>query len=457
MLALILSPLYIFATWLIAIMVNRWLKACCKHTHILVRVLIYGLFVFAASAMPIGFLLPYSKIKFAFQHYGSMWLGVLMYSLFPAFIYLVFCLVWRLHKKRAGSTESMERPRQIAIGWASAGIIFTLVICIYGFGHATDTRITNYSIELPKKNCKLDELNAVMVADMHMGANIGVPEMEKMVGFINECEPDIVFFCGDIFDNIYEALDDPEKLISLYRQINSRYGVYACYGNHDVDEPVLAGFTFNQEEKKVSDPRMDEFLEKAGVKLLRDEGVLIDDSFYVYGRPDHNRPGRDITVRNNPKEIVDKIDTELNAYYATESNGYVDSNENKFSNDENKVIESTDKYLGSDDVLAKNYDWLLGLSDEAPEIDYPVIVLDHEPKELEELSKAGIDLTLSGHTHDGQIFPANILLSFISENSYGLKQVGNMTDIVTSGVGLFGPYMRVGTISEVCNIKIIFK
>ena len=435
MLALILSPLYIFATLLIAFMVNRWLKACCKKTHILVRALIYGLFVFAAVAMPIGFLLPISDAKFAFQHYGSMWLGVLMYSLFPAVIYLIFCLVWRMHKKKNGSTESMVRPRQVAIGWASVGIIFTLVICIYGFVHATDTRITNYTVELPKKNSKLDELNVVMVADMHMGANIGVAEMENMVRLINECEPDIVFFCGDIFDNIYDALDNPERLIEIYRQIESKYGVYACYGNHDVDEPVLAGFTFDQEKKKVSDPRMDEFLKRAGVNLLRDEGILIADSFYVYGRPDYMRPGRDIDIRNNPREIVDKIYTDLNT---VDTAGGIDSDE------------------ADDFILEKDYDWLLGKSDIPPAIDYPVIVLDHEPKELQELADAGIDLTLSGHTHDGQIFPANILLKFISENSYGYKKVGEMDDIVTSGVGLFGPFMRVGTISEVCNIKILF-
>ena len=316
----------------------------------------------------------------------------------------------------------MERPRQVAIAAASVGIIFTLLICLYGFLHATDTRVTEYSVELPKKNCRLDGLNAVMVADLHMGCNIGVPEMEKMVKLINECNPDIVFFCGDIFDNIYDALDDPERLISIYQSINSKYGVYACYGNHDIDEPVLAGFTFNQDEKKFSDPRMDEFLERAGVRLLRDEGVLIDNSFYVYGRPDYARPGRGIEARNTAREIVDLINDDLN----------------------------------STDPLDKDYSWITGQTDIPPVIDYPVIVLDHEPKELEELSKAGVDLVLSGHTHDGQIFPANIMLKFISENSYGYKKVGNMDDIVTSGVGLFGPYMRVGTISEVCNIKVKF-
>ena len=39
---------------------------------------------------------------------------------------------------------------------------------------------------------------------------------------------------------------------------------------------------------------MDEWLKSAGITLLRDEYVLIDDSFYIYGRPDYQKPGRGI-------------------------------------------------------------------------------------------------------------------------------------------------------------------
>ena len=88
--------------------------------------------------------------------------------------------------------------------------------------------------------------------------------------------------------------------------------------------------------------------------------------------------------------------------------------------------------------------------------EYPVIVLDHEPNELKELAAAGVDIALCGHTHDGQIFPGNVILSLICDNSYGYKRFGNMESIVTSGVGLFGPFMRVGTISEICRIKVVF-
>ena len=84
--------------------------------------------------------------------------------------------------------------------------------------------------------------------------------------------------------------------------------MYACYGNHDIQEKILAGFTFGSKEKKESTPEMDEFLEKAGITLLRDEYVLIDDSFYLYGRSDYERPGRGIDKRKAPQEITEGMD-----------------------------------------------------------------------------------------------------------------------------------------------------
>jgi predicted MPP superfamily phosphohydrolase len=55
--------------------------------------------------------------------------------------------------------------------------------------------------------------------------------------------------------------------------------------------------------------------------------------------------------------------------------------------------------------------------------DHPVILLDHQPYELEEKSENGVFLTLSGHTHHGQLWPLN----YITQAIYGLAGVtGNM-------------------------------
>ena len=67
-----------------------------------------------------------------------------------------------------------------------------------------------------------------------------------------------------------------------------------------------------------------------------------------------------------------------------------------------------------------------------------------------------MDLDLSGHTHDGQLFPGNLLMRLLWGNVCGQEQVGEMTSIVTSGLGVWGPDMRVGTRSEVVCISVHF-
>lgn len=82
------------------------------------------------------------------------------------------------------------------------------------------------------------------------------------------------------------------------------------------------------------------------------------------------------------------------------------------------------------------------------------IVLDHEPDEIAKNIEENIDLQLSGHTHHGQIFPINFATNILFDVDYGHKNIKNKDVIVTSGVGYWGPPMRVGSISEIVNIKI---
>lgn len=86
---------------------------------------------------------------------------------------------------------------------------------------------------------------------------------------------------------------------------------------------------------------------------------------------------------------------------------------------------------------------------------FPVIVLDHNPQNIGEYNKT-VDLVLCGHTHQGQLFPLNFITDSIYEVDYGLykKDSNSPTVIVSSGVGYWGPPMRVGTNSEIVSIKI---
>lgn len=86
----------------------------------------------------------------------------------------------------------------------------------------------------------------------------------------------------------------------------------------------------------------------------------------------------------------------------------------------------------------------------------PLILLDHQPFNLDETVKAGVDLQLSGHTHNGQMWPLNYITRLIYELSYGYLKKGNTHFIVSSGYGLWGPRVRSGSHSEVLLINITF-
>ncbi|MCQ4087468.1 metallophosphoesterase [Saccharibacillus sp. JS10] len=87
----------------------------------------------------------------------------------------------------------------------------------------------------------------------------------------------------------------------------------------------------------------------------------------------------------------------------------------------------------------------------------PLILLDHQPYDLDLAAKAGIDLEVSGHTHRGQIFPANFITNRIYENDWGYLQKEQMHSIVTSGYGFWGLPMRIGTRSELVVINVSFE
>jgi len=86
----------------------------------------------------------------------------------------------------------------------------------------------------------------------------------------------------------------------------------------------------------------------------------------------------------------------------------------------------------------------------------PIIVMNHQPFHLEEAVEVGADLHLSGHTHNGQMWPFNYVTDAIFELSWGLKQKGNTIFYVSSGFGTWGPPVRTGNSPEVVVFFINF-
>lgn len=280
------------------------------------------------------------------------------------------------------------------------GAVCTLLIIgvsLYGIFNQWNIKTKTYDVKIDKQVKGMDSLKIVLLADIHFGYSIGEKHAGLLVKKINAEDPDLICIAGDIFDNEYEGIKNPKKTAAILRSLKSRYGVYACWGNHDLSEPILAGFTFRNAKKDYDDPRMRNFLESANIRLLDDETVLIDKRFYLTGRKDPSRCRKMSDTRKDPDQLTACLDKTL-----------------------------------------------------------PIIFMDHQPGQLDEVAAAGADLDLCGHTHDGQLFPLNIITGLVWENSCGYLKKGTMHNIVTSGAGIWGPNMRTATNSEICSITVHF-
>ena len=397
MLAIFLAPIYI----LVNIYVLRWGYLWIGNCHHLFqsrifRIILTVIYTLIALTPLTGFLIR----KPAFLHRilkitSNYFLGIFMYILMVLFSIDIVRLIlkYAVH-------ASWIQSRIVFSAVGACCICIVIIISFSGIYHAKHIKVTPYKITVDKSAPDMDSLKIVLLADTHFGYNSGAVHAQEIVDKINEQNPDLVCIAGDIFDNEYDAVREPEKISEILRTIRSKYGVYACWGNHDLNEPILAGFTFKhkkEDSKQLKDPRMKRFLQNSNIQLLEDEAVLIDNSFYVVGRKDASLIEKIEEKRKTPAQLTQKLDK-----------------------------------------------------------DKTIIVIDHQPKELQDIADAGVDLDLCGHTHDGQTFPGNFTVKFLWENPCGYLQKGSMHNIVTSGSGVWGPAMRVGTDSEICTINLTF-
>jgi len=135
------------------------------------------------------------------------------------------------------------------------------------------------------------------------------------------------------------------------------------------------------------------FFNQAGIRLLQDTVQQIDNAFYLVGRNDGRSRGR--------KSIEE-------------------------------LLIDCDKSL-------------------------PVIVLEHRPTDLDNVSRSGADILLSGHTHNGQLFPVNFIAKRHYELSWGYKLKNRTHVFVTSGIQVWGPPVRTAGASEILIVNVSFR
>jgi len=176
-------------------------------------------------------------------------------------------------------------------------------------------------------------------------------------------------------------------------------------------------------------------------------------------------------VRKNLGRHIQEIDTPMGVYAITGNHEYIGGitqslNYLKSINitmliDTVVTLPNGVQLVGRNDRAAGGFGKLaqkpLELLMENVDRDKPVIVMNHQPYNLDEAVTAGADLHLSGHTHHGQIWPLNMVTSALFELSWGYLQKGNTHFYVSSGFGTWGPSVRLGNRPEVVVFDITFE
>jgi predicted MPP superfamily phosphohydrolase len=84
----------------------------------------------------------------------------------------------------------------------------------------------------------------------------------------------------------------------------------------------------------------------------------------------------------------------------------------------------------------------------------PVVLLAHQPRQFAEAAKRGVALTLSGHTHGGQIWPFSWFVALVQPYVAGLHRRGDAQLYVSRGTGFWGPPMRVFAPAEIAVLRL---
>ena len=180
MIAIFIAPFYIalniYLFWRIKGWVQAYFPKLKGKKGWIVPIVLYA---FLASALVIAFFLPQGRFRRGMKLVGNYWLGVLLYMIF----FIVIAELGRfllLHVFRVSKDKiCVPRVRRI-VGCVCA----TLIMCIsfWGVVNARLVRVTPYDVTINKEaqdenGQKMDSMKIVLVADLHLGYNIGVRQV----------------------------------------------------------------------------------------------------------------------------------------------------------------------------------------------------------------------------------------------------------------------------------------
>lgn len=168
-------------------------------------------------------------------------------------------------------------------------------------------------------------------------------------------------------------------------------------------------------------------------------------------------------VGENMGEVLDGIDAPDGVYVVPGNHEYISGidacetfirgTQMTLLRDSVVVLDSGIQLIGRDDRSNRRRATLDSLVAET-DMSRPIVILDHQPYDIAESDRLGVDIHLSGHTHRGQIWPLSLITDAMYDQSHGFRHWSHTYAYVSCGLSLWGPPFRIGTRSDLAVIEI---
>ena len=233
--------------------------------------------IFLAMTPIIAHLMPAAwpePLVYVFWQVTFTWLGIIFYLFLFQLAFLVMELLFLPVAGRLGS--------RLSSGAAGITVAFTLFIVGYGFMEASrPLKVKDYQLY----SCRLDrDLRIVFVSDVHLGVQKSMQRLQSLKELIQDQEPDLIIFGGDILNDHLEWMQDEARLLS---ELNAGLGKYGVLGNHE----FYAGVDASRD-----------FFVRAGIELLEDRKKKLNNAnISLIGISD---PAPHIPFRPHQEQII---------------------------------------------------------------------------------------------------------------------------------------------------------
>ncbi|MFC2102326.1 metallophosphoesterase [Bacteroidota bacterium] len=340
--------LFLFLDYLLWVITWRQLRLLKPVLKYLLSFLFWIPFMLVLAGVVYGFFNTY----YFWPRFAKTYLTSIVFIAYATrilpLVFLVVNLIYQgfllLLTKLIPKLKSLNtRSRKLFLaGWLIGIFVFLVMLSGMVFWeHHFKVRETE--ITLQKLPPSFDGLRIVQISDIHLGSWNSMSKLSELVGLVNELEPDLVFFTGDLCNYSTKEAWPFQEILS---NIRSTYGIYAILGNHDYGAYMHWA---SEEAKEQNMLDLYRFYKELGWKLLRNENdllVLEEDTLAIIGVENWGAVSRFQRLANMPEALA-----------------------------------------GTDSISTK-------------------ILLSHDPTHWDSIvsqSYPEIDLTFSGHTHGGQV------------------------------------------------------